>query len=131
MKEITLWKNFSKYIRMKECIETTGSHEFGKCCCCSRIINFSNLDAGHFVSRNAMSIKYDERNVHIQCRYCNRFDAENAKIKYYEYMKKRYGQNIINLLINEKFSRKKYNKFEIKEMNKIYLEKIKEIKSKK
>jgi len=31
------------------------------------------MDAGHFIGRRIQVLRYDERNVQPQCRYCNRF----------------------------------------------------------
>ena len=31
-------------------------------------------DAGHFIGRQHLITRYDERNVHAQCRKCNRFE---------------------------------------------------------
>lgn len=41
------------------------------------------MDAGHFIARDKAATRYDERNVHAQCKHCNRFQSgkqfEHAK----------------------------------------------------
>lgn len=53
---------FSKYIRLRD--TKTG---FGLCITCESLISFTNCDAGHFVTRDRIATRYDERNVNAQC----------------------------------------------------------------
>jgi hypothetical protein len=55
------------------------------------------MDAGHYVSRKHAATRYDERNVHPQCRACNRFDGGNAA-GYALFLIRTYGQEIIEEL---------------------------------
>lgn len=61
------------------------------------------MDAGHYVNRSHMSTRYDERNVHAQCRKCNRFDEGN-QIGYTRGLIKKYGKGIIDELDVRKHS---------------------------
>jgi 5-methylcytosine-specific restriction endonuclease McrA len=60
---------FSRYIRARD-TDHTGH---GECITCGKIVHYSEADAGHFVPRDRQSTRYDERNVNLQCRLCNRF----------------------------------------------------------
>ena len=60
---------FSKYIRRRDCGFT-----YGRCISCGAVITFETCDAGHYINRQHMATRYDENNVHAQCRPCNRFD---------------------------------------------------------
>lgn len=68
-------KVFSLYIRLRD------SKEFGfraaRCISCGDVKPFDMFDAGHFVSRNAMAIRWDEDNVHAECCRCNRMQGDH------------------------------------------------------
>jgi hypothetical protein len=67
------WRLFSIYIRLRDCLRTTGSPYWGECITCDEQKEFGELEAGHFVSRIYNSTFFDERNVHAQCGGCNGF----------------------------------------------------------
>jgi hypothetical protein len=60
---------FSEYIRKRD----ADKKGICKCITCQREFKWNELDAGHFISRKEMSVRWDERNVAAQCQYCNRF----------------------------------------------------------
>ena len=73
-KTLKYWKTkidkpFHEYIRRSN----VNSEGYGACISCSKGIHFSESDAGHFISRGALSTRWDEDNVNLQCRKCNRF----------------------------------------------------------
>jgi hypothetical protein len=65
------WKEFSKYIRLRDCISTTGTKTEGICVTCGKRLPFGELQAGHALSGRNNSILLDEELVNIQCRFCN------------------------------------------------------------
>jgi hypothetical protein len=82
-----LWKIFSIYIRKRDSDEDG----YVYCFTCGVRKHWTEVDAGHFVTRSAKAIKYDEKNVHAQCKACNGFQGGMT----YEYGKKldeRYGK---------------------------------------
>lgn len=91
---------FSKYIRLRDCIATLRSNEVFKCCSCWKITLFKNWDAGHFISRMHKNTKFDERNCFGQCKTCNRYQQGNWD-KMYEHIKKLYGQETIDELLEK------------------------------
>ena len=128
----TAWKYFAKYIRIKECIETTGSDTFGKCCDCGKIHHISYLDAGHFVSGRKDAYLFLEDMVHIQCQSCNRTEQkrhQNTGVseRYYFYMVDRYGQERTNELMRMKFSNDVLHVTELEEIRDYYKNKLKEL----
>jgi len=60
---------FSQYIRLRA-VDETGT---GQCFTCGAMRHWSEVDAGHFMSRACMSTRWDERNVQYQCKRCNGF----------------------------------------------------------
>jgi len=85
------WRAFSKYIRLRDCLKTAGTLTHGKCITCGKLLSIGFCDAGHFVSRKYNSTLFDERNVHIQCRYCNRFLNGNL-LEYRRQIVRMYGE---------------------------------------
>src|SRR3990167_2325586 len=99
---------FSKFIRKRDCGDKTG-----KCCSCGAIITFEVADASHFVSRQYLATRYNERNVHASCRKCNRF-LEGRKEEYALFLVRKYGIEILEELNRDKH--KPYWKFPYEEI---------------
>lgn len=68
----TLWRNFSTFIRLRDCIETTGTDGYGKCFTCGEVFPFDLLDCGHGIPGRTNGILFDETICRAQCRKCNR-----------------------------------------------------------
>ena len=66
---------FSLYIRMRD------SKEFHfrkfRCISCGQPKDFDQMDCGHFVSRNAMSVRWNEENCNGECKKCNRLQGDH------------------------------------------------------
>jgi 5-methylcytosine-specific restriction endonuclease McrA len=60
---------FSEYIRKRD-TDYKGQVE---CISCQKTFQYKEVDAGHFISRKYLRTRWDEKNVHGQCRRCNRF----------------------------------------------------------
>jgi 5-methylcytosine-specific restriction endonuclease McrA len=113
---------FSEYIRRRDSDE----NGYGRCISCGKIVHWKDADAGHFVNRAHMALRYDEKNVNLQCRSCNRFDEGNS-IGYSEGLVRKYGPEVLDYLKIKKHNLCKFGKFEIDLLKKEYKRKIKEI----
>jgi hypothetical protein len=98
---------FSEYIRLRD----ADANGYCRCISCGAIRLWTQMDAGHYVNRQHMSLRYDERNVHAQCRSCNRFDEGN-QIGYTRGLIKKYGAGIIDLLEVKKHTASKMTLFD-------------------
>jgi len=101
------WTQFSKYIRRRD------ANKYGvvTCVTCRRMGEWKNMQAGHFLDGRNNSILFDERGCHAQDMYCNYYGGgrgANVKEAYHAYMKKRYGQKVIDELIALKNTTVKY-----------------------
>ena len=101
------WVMFSKYIRLRDCLETTDDPEWGNCVTCGRRFNFKKLQAGHFLGGRRNANLFDERGVHAQCQGCNLWGG-GQHTKYHAYMEKKYGNEVINELVRQDNKYKKY-----------------------
>lgn len=70
-----LWKRFAKYIKLRD----SNPEGMAYCISCPRHLHISEADAGHYYSREFPYLKFEEANVHLQCRICNRAMAGNPK----------------------------------------------------
>ena len=109
------WVYFSKYIRLRDALRTTGDIHYCKCFTCGRIETIENMDAGHFVSRRFNSTLFDERNVHSQCTHCNTFLGGN-QLEYRRQLIKMYGEGVDIGLEDKATETKKYTIPELKEL---------------
>lgn len=100
-----LWKWFSIFVRLRDC--PTNSMGFGKCISCGKIDHYKNMHAGHYLSRRWKPTKFHEKNVHIQCPFCNTHLKGNVA-EYRKNIVEKYGEE--SILEIEELSREKYKK---------------------
>lgn len=81
-----LWDVFREYVRLRD---------RGKpCISCGR--TYEHMDAGHYYGKGAYpNLKYDEMNVHMQCRRCNMQGNVQGFMKG---LLERYGQEFLDAL---------------------------------
>ena len=113
-------KVFSEYIRKRD-----SRDGYFTCCSCGHRKPYNLADAGHFINRRWMALRWDERNVHAQCSSCNRFDEGNL-IGYYRFMLEKYGQDTIDLLESLK-TPYKWTDGEVDLLIKEYRRKVKDV----
>ena len=114
---------FSEYIRLRD----ADSNGFIHCCTCGKIVYWKRSDCGHYNNRRHLYTRWDEQNCSAQCRNCNRFEEGN-KDRFKEYLLKKYGQQVVDLLAVRRTIFRKYHRFELELMIKCYTEKVKEMK---
>lgn len=73
-----------------------------RCVTCGKYDHWKETDAGHYISRSYLSTRFDERNVHVQCKSCNRFH-EGRKDEYTLFLLKTYGVGILEELNRDKW----------------------------
>ena len=97
---------FSKMIRKRD-----DKGGFFICCSCGQIKPSEQADAGHFINRKWVSVRWHEQNVHSQCRACNRFDEGNAS-GYALFMINKYGKERVEFLQALSRQTAKYSDFD-------------------
>lgn len=71
-----------------------------QCCTCDKVKSWSRMQAGHYFGRGlggSSGAYFDERNINTQCGQCNSFKGGNIQ-SYTEFMRKKYGQKVIDQL---------------------------------
>ena len=101
------WGLFSRYIRIRDCLKTTGCTSFGLCITCSKRYHFKLLQAGHFVSGRHNANLFSERGTHAQCYNCN-INLRGNTLEYRRKIIGLYGPGADVELENEANQIKKY-----------------------
>lgn len=86
--------------------------------------SYEKADAGHFINRRWLSVRWDERNVNAQCSSCNRFDEGNS-VGYARFMDKKYGSDVVDYLFAIKNATMKWTDWELKQLETEYKQKLK------
>jgi hypothetical protein len=110
---------FSQYIRIRDC----NKRGYGKCCTCGQEVYWKKSDAGHFVKATYLPTRFDERNVHLQCRRCNRF-GEGEQWKHGKHINEIYGEGFADHLVELGETGDKYTLFEVIQLRKVYEAKL-------
>ena len=117
---------FSKFIRLRD----SDSKGICKCITCNTPHHWTKLDNGHYIKRQYMSTRFNEFNCNSQCRKCNWLE-QGANELYREALIKKYGQEIHDQLLIQKYSTKKWSRFELELLIKEYSERVKVMESQK
>jgi len=118
------WSNFSKYIRLRDAIETTGTKVNLRCCSCGKIYPAFGLgcaQAGHLVPGRSHVLLFNEKGVHGQCYNCN-VNLKGNALDYRVYMVKTYGEEETREVEDSRFNKTfKYSVIEMEEISDKYL----------
>lgn len=108
---------FNKFIRLRDAGNV--------CISCQKKPLKEN--AGHFYNaNNHWSVRFDERNVHLQCEHCNTYLSGNL-IYYRENLLKKIGISEFENLSAEAMKTRKFTIEELKEIISTYKKKCKEL----
>lgn len=89
------WKAFSRYVRLRDAIKTTGTTTDLLCITCGKkypAFGIGCAQAGHFIPGRGNSILIDEDFVHGQCYHCN-VGLNGNWVKYEDAMIKMWGMS--------------------------------------
>lgn|SRR3990167_190004 len=118
-----LWDIFARFIKLRDCLKTTGTKTTGRCISCGRIKDYDDLQAGHFITRRAKSILYHEKNVHAQCENCNGRLKSNP-LRYQDAMIKMYGNELVLIFRSQEHSNRQCKKYELEALIVEYQNKV-------
>ena len=120
------WVVFSKHIRARDCLLTTGSIEYGECFTCNETLPFKALQAGHFIPGRHNANLFSERGVHAQCRRCNLLES-GKQLEYRRQVIKLYGEGADLELEEEARQIRKFTVPELEGMIEVYKNKFEEL----
>jgi len=108
---------FSRFVRIRD---------KGQCYTCPTKKEIKFMDAGHYILRQHNMTRFDERNVHCQCKYCNMYNAGSMN-SYAIHLIKDYGIEILDELEILERQVKQWKPAELQEKIIYYKEKVKEM----
>ncbi len=109
---------FSIFVRQRDSVNGENT-----CFTCPKILPIKSLHAGHFMVRQRMSTRYDEKNVQPQCPSCNSFYS-GRQAEFGIALDEKYGAGTARELIDKSYTIKKYSIGELEELQTYYKEKI-------
>lgn len=88
---------FSKVIRLRY------ADENGDCVCatCGRKHGWKEMDNGHYVRRDVLTTRWDDRNCHPQCTYCNKYRNGEESL-HLIYIMEKYGKEVADELLKKR-----------------------------
>ncbi len=118
------WQAIAKYVRQVELF----------CASCGIVCSYEESDCGHFKPNSERNMNlggnalwFDLRNLHKQCRKCNRFASGNLS-GYSIYLEKKYGYGILQEIHKLYNTYKLWTVEELKELKDLYTQKLDELK---
>lgn len=118
---------FSLYIRLRD----TDANGYGKCITSGKFVHFKDADCGHFISRNNMATRWDEKNANLQSRKDNRF-LSGKQFVHGLAIDKKWGAGTAELMLIRSRAPYKLHEFELEAKIAYYkseVEKLKKMKS--
>jgi hypothetical protein len=95
------WAEFSRFIRLRDALITTGHMMEAECITCGRrypIEGRGSIQAGHFLPGRHDAVLFDEQGVNAQCYRCN-VTRSGMWPTYYEKMVSMYGPGILDEML--------------------------------
>ena len=120
------WDAFSKYIRLRDCLKTTGTPDEGICVTCPSRTSFKYANAGHFVPDRSRYLLFDEQGVHLQCVQCNIYKKGNW-VPYERFMLETYGPEVTEQIKQNKYQSGTWSIPELEEIEEVYKCKFQEL----
>lgn len=111
-------KWFSIYIRLRD----SDNDGICKCVTCETRKPWRSMDNGHFIKRQHMATRFNEKNCHAQCQQCNYFKQGNDA-NYERFIIETYGEQELLLLQAGRYQTRKLDSFQMKQLEKYYKEK--------
>jgi hypothetical protein len=117
---------FSEWVRLRDC----NKDGYIKCVTSGALIHWTEADAGHFMSREHMNTRWDERNVNAQGRGDNRFKS-GKQFEHGLAIDKKHGAGTAAKLHIASKMEKKWQAFELEAMAGYYRSEVKRLKKEK
>lgn len=115
---------FSQYIRLR----ASDHRGMGECFTCGSVRHYTEVDAGHFMSRACMKTRWDEKNVQFQCKRCNGFRS-GEQYKFSIRLEEEYGKGTAEALLIASKMTARWSRDELEQMYHHYKRKVDELRS--
>ena len=88
------WNRFAQWVKVRDCLATTGLPFVGVCVTCGKRFHIRALQAGHCFPGRRNGRLFQEELVHTQCILCNELRHGRHK-KYRQIMETKHGKEKI------------------------------------
>ena len=109
-----LWTLWSMYIRSKD----ADHRGYVSCFTCGFTAHWKEMDAGHYWHS---VLDFDERNINVQCRACNRYKGGNLQ-NYSLALIRKHGSNVLDELAAARKEYQKTYRYDIIKLKALYEE---------
>jgi 5-methylcytosine-specific restriction endonuclease McrA len=118
---------FSEFVRLRD-----SDHQgICKCITCNVPKHWTDMDAGHFVTRDNHATRWEEENVNAQCQSCNRFKG-GKQYEHGQAINRKYKDPLLaDVLTIKSKSPCNWEDFELETMHKYFKSEVKRLKSEK
>jgi hypothetical protein len=120
------WEAFSRFIRTRDCLRTTGCADWGLCITCGKRYHIKLLQAGHFIPGRHNANLFSEKGCHAQCYNCN-INLRGNSLEYRRQIIKLYGEGYDEILEKEDRDIKKYSPQDLTSLIECYKMKVEEL----
>ncbi len=110
-----VWVACSRYVRLRDCLRTTGTREWGRCVTCGKLLNFKKLQAGHFTCGRADAVLFETNGIRAQCYRCN-VERSGEWPTFYRIMQAEFGQEEIERLVTLSLSDVKLTRVQLRDL---------------
>lgn len=113
---------FSQWLRL------SNADDSGFCSCfiCGESLPYSEMQAGHFIKRGNSLLRFDERNVKVNCRTCN--ELKDGNLVEYAAKLEEERAGITEILFEEANLVYKFTRYELKQMIADYSDRLLKLK---
>ena len=113
---------FSQFVRLR----ATDHRGMGECYTCGAVRHWSEVDAGHFMSRACMSTRWDEKNVQFQCKRCNGFRS-GEQFKFARRLDADFGEGTAEKIEQMSNQTRKFTTAELEALIEVYNRKLRKL----
>ncbi|MCI1681418.1 MAG: recombination protein NinG [Bacteroides sp.] len=117
---------FSLYIRLRDA-SPNGTF---RCISCGQIKSFEQADCGHYISRQHMSLRFDEKNCNAQCKTCNEYQDGNIQ-RYRMGLITKYGEETVEWMESQKNQINKISESDLRDKIAYYRKEVKRLEKEK
>jgi hypothetical protein len=110
---------YSRFIRMRDA-DNEGNIS---CVTCGKRFHWSEVHCGHWVKRQYMAVRWDERNTAAQCVSDNLYHG-GKQDEFGKAIIDRYGLDAFNELLSKKHETKKWTRAELQELIETYTARV-------
>ena len=115
-------KVYSEYIRRRD----SDKDGMGHCCTCGKSLHWKQGHCCHFVSRNHLATRWEEKNTHLGCVGCNIYGRGKFD-EYAVFLEEKYGEGILQALCATKHKTIKMSRSDYETKIEEYKQKLKDL----